>query len=83
MIKAHRECLATPNKSITQNTNRILRTPIVTGHLQNWCIKLKMYLLRMDCMSICSPYGFHCVHVIDKWSQVNSTQRITNFANIR
>jgi len=35
MIKAQRECLATPNKSITQNTNRILRTPIVNGHLQN------------------------------------------------
>lgn len=33
MIKAQRECLATPNKSMTQNTNRILRTPIVTGHL--------------------------------------------------
>jgi hypothetical protein len=34
MIKAQRECLATPNKSMTQNTNRILRTPIVSGHLK-------------------------------------------------
>jgi len=34
IIKAQRECLAIPNKSITQNTNRILRTPIVNGHLK-------------------------------------------------
>ena len=47
VMRAHLECLATPNRSTTQNTSKMLNITIVTGHLKNKISHI-VYHLKAD-----------------------------------